>query len=551
MRQTSDYMLHSLRARLILLALALTGTSAAQTPVFSTLPILHVDIAHGQINRDAKTLVPCTLYAGGAGGRNVIGQTRADYRGQVAIKGRGATSWWLFPKTGYSIELRGPDGRDTSVSLLGMPAEEDWILHGPYSDKTLLRNALVYSLAGEIMAYAPRTRYVELVLGGDRRGVYLLTERIKRDRGRVAIKKLEAADSTGLALTGGYILKVDKADGEPGEGFRLPPPGGDPGARTTTLLHHYPKPSRITAPQRDYIEAFMTDVEARLASADYEDPVRGYPAVIDSESFADYLLLSELSRNIDAYRISTYFYKDRDDVDGRLHAGPAWDFNLGFGNANYCGADRVDGWSYEFESVCPGDMYQAPFWWTRLMSSQDFRRTVRDRYRALRRPGRLLADASLLERVDSLASLVDDEMFDRNEDRWQTLGNYVWPNPFVGSTRAEDLDYLKDWLARRARWMDGALDALVFADEPVSTERNAPWHVYPNPATDQLFFSGFSESNFPLTIEIANVSGRRLRQMTIEQPSLLLTGLPAGVYVLRVRAIGGGGWSSAERIVVR
>ena len=93
------------------------------------------------------------------------------------------------------------------TSLLGLPTENDFVLYGPYPDKSLLRNYLMYYLGNDIGQYAPRTRMCELYMDNDYRGFYLLVEKIKRDKNRVDIKKLESTDVSGIKLTGDIFLK--------------------------------------------------------------------------------------------------------------------------------------------------------------------------------------------------------------------------------------------------------------------------------------------------------------------------------------------------------
>ena len=146
-------------------------------------------------------------------GLNHLTDDPTDYDGPVTIEIRGASSQ-AFPKKGYSFETVDEYGQNNNVSLLGMPPENDWILHGPYTDKSLIRNALVYELGDRIHRYVSRRRFCELFVNDDYRGVYLLVEKIKRDANRVDLAKLLPSDTLGDELTGGYILKFDKFNGE-------------------------------------------------------------------------------------------------------------------------------------------------------------------------------------------------------------------------------------------------------------------------------------------------------------------------------------------------
>jgi len=188
-----------------------------QTLVESNLPIVTITtstpiLGDVKITADMKIAFDSTSTTLVNGPYNV-------YDGKIGIEFRGSSSLALFPKKGYGLETRDELGENLNISLLGMPAENDWVLHGPYSDKTLMRNALAYSIASDVMAYAPRIRFCELIIDDNYKGIYLLTEKIKRDSCRVNVPKLNPDEIDGDDVTGGYILKFDKFDGEEVDGF--------------------------------------------------------------------------------------------------------------------------------------------------------------------------------------------------------------------------------------------------------------------------------------------------------------------------------------------
>ena len=494
------------------------GLDAQSTPE-TTLPILHVGLAHEDIPDEERELTTLRIVDGGPGALNRFDDPGATLALDATIEVRGSTSATVFPKTGYGFELKGRDGADTSVALLGMPREEDWVLHGPYSDKTLVRNAFAYSLAGALMDYAPRTRFVELVAGGDYRGVYLLTERIKRDGDRVDIARLEPTDTTGDALTGGYILKVDKNTGEDFRdrpAFWLPIHGYPFGGQSRTqLLYHYPKPERVHASQRAYIRGWLTEFERRLASPEFDDPERGYLPLVDLASFVDYFLVNEVTRNVDAFRLSTYFYKSRDSDGGRLHMGPVWDFNLALANANYCFAEQVEGWVYRHPDYCPDDYFQPPFWYARLFESVHFRTALVARFADLRTRGPL-GTAALDARLDSLVGLVAGPPAARNFVRWPILDEHTWPNTFVPGTHERAVQHARTYLHQRVAWIERELARLVDADGATLPTRVRP-RLYPTyaPAGSRLTVAGVGVADYPLQVEWMDLAGRSLGASTV------------------------------------
>jgi hypothetical protein len=411
------------------------------------------------INTNGNTIVddPKVL-----GSMEIILEGAAVFSGPIAIEIRGASSQ-MFPKKSYGFETRDASNQDLDVSLLGLPEEEDWILHGPYSDKSLMRNMLIYELSRDIGRYASRTVFVELSLNGGHHGIYVLMEKLKRDDVRVAIDKLGPDENTGEDLTGGYILKIDKLSGSNfGEGYNslnsfssVHPPISSPTAQIR-FLYEYPDAEDITEQQREYISSYINTFENALASEDFADPDIGYTAYIDVPSFIDFFLLNELSNNVDGYRISTYLHKDRNQ---KLNMGPIWDFNLAFGNANYCNGGDFDVWAYKFNERCPGDFLMVPFWWHRLLQDPLFTAQVKQRWQELR--GSIFSEAEIFSKLSGYDDLLSiDNRLNNNFRTWQVLGNYVWPNQFVGNSHQEELDYLRQWIQNRLGWLDDAISTL-------------------------------------------------------------------------------------------
>jgi CotH kinase protein len=176
---------------------------------------------------------------------------------------------------------------------------------------------------------------------------------------------------------------------------------------------------------------------------------------LDVPSFIDFFLMNELSRNVDGLRISTYFHKNEDAIDPRLHAGPVWDFNLSLGNADYCNGQLTEGWAYEFNKVCPKDYWIIPFWWERLREDSLFKAETAKRWRTLRQT--TLSDKSIETLIQDLKAQLDQGAAQRNFEQWNILGKRVWPNYYIGKTWEEEVDYLQKWVLARAAWLDKSL----------------------------------------------------------------------------------------------
>ena len=372
-----------------------------------------------------------------------------------------------------------------------MAYDNDWILYAPYSDKSLIRNVLSYQMGWDTEHFAPRTQLCEVVLNGEYQGVYVFTEKIKRKDGKVGINSIESTENAGNELTGDYIMKIDKLTGGGQTAWVSSVPPFTGSTNPIRYQMHSPSIDSVTPTQLNYIQSKITDFEAALAGPNFADPVNGYAPYIDMESFIDFLLVNEISRNVDGYRISTYLHKLRDSEGGKIVAGPLWDFNLAFGNANYCAGGNTNGWAFDFYTVCSGDGNQVPFWWRRLVQDPEFAYQLNCRWQTLR--ASKWQTSSLMNYIDSLALYLDESQT-RNYQKWNTLGNYVWPNNFVGNTYAEEVNYLKTWITTRTAWMDANMFGSC-ADLGVQSKDKSDLLVFPNPANNKVTFQFGSPIN--------------------------------------------------------
>ncbi len=441
----------------------------------------------------------------GEGQTNHVWDSYNAYDGFIGIEFRGQSSLALFDKKGYGIETRNADGSNNNVSFLNFPEENDWVFHGPYSDKTLMRNALAYLLANDIMVYAPRVRFIELIINDDYQGVYLLTEKIKKDKDRVDIADLNDTDISGDELTGGYILKIDKASGPAfNDGFESSYKPFSGAWQTTSFLYHYPKPDDITFEQKQYIKNHIDQFEDLMKSDLYDDPNLGYPNWIDVESFIDFFIINELTKNPDAYRLSTYFHKDKDSNDPRIKMGPVWDFNLGLGNVDYCTGGSHTGFvATSFNSLCGDDFWVIHFWWERLLRDPNFIEGIKSRWEELR--AGVFSNERLVARIDSMENHLSQAQI-RNFQRYPILENYIWPNYTVEGSYSGEVQRLRNWIVSRAEWIDENLNILN------NTAYNSQWIIapkmYPNPIDDNSVIEHYSHVNANITLSIWNTSGQ-------------------------------------------
>jgi len=469
----------------------------------SNLQIMIIETAAQQPIPDEPKIMARMGLIDNEGARNELTDAFNDYDGLIGIERRGSSSQ-SFPKVGYGFETREEDGSNNNVKLLGMPKENDWVLHGPYSDKSLMRNALAYTIGRELMDYAPRVRFCELMINGDYQGVYLLTEKIKRDGNRVDVNNLKADENSGDDLTGGYILKIDKFTGANNGNWTSDYPAQDNIDFYINFQYDSPEADEITSEQINYIQNYVGDFEDALAGDDFIDIENGYRKYIDPETFIRFWIVNELAKNVDGYRLSTYFYKDKNSIDPKIKMGPIWDFNLGFGNADYCTSGNPEGWVYnQFNEVCPQDGVPIPFWWKRLLEDPNFQIELVEDWRTLRQNE--LSTDKVIAKVDSMQTLLAEAQT-RNFARWEVLGNYVWPNFFIGNTYEEEVTWLKNWLTDRLNWMDANIDFLL----PIQTFLpHQSSSVFPNPFQKQ-FTLAFSPTTIisNATLQITDASGK-------------------------------------------
>ena len=471
---------------------------------FSHLPIIVVNTSGQEIPNEDKITAHMGIIDNGPGETNYLSDPYNHYDGFIGIEIRGSSTTW-FPKKQFAVETRDSLGENNNISLFGMPEENDWIFNAPYTDKSLMRKVIIYKMARDAGRYASRTHYFELVINGDYKGLYVMFEKVKRDDNRVAVSKLEPDETTGDDLTGGYIIKIDKWDGENVGGWYSEPPSEQYGG--FYYQYHYPKPDEIVYEQQQYINNYMDNFEQLVLSDDFANPETGYPSIIHWESFVDFFIMQEITKNVDGYRLSSYLYKDKDSDDGRLVAGPIWDFNLGFGNADYYEGWDTQGW--QVEANLPNDDFSIPFWWCVIWTDQNFRWSVQQRWHALRND--FLSNSSVNSLIDSLHTHIGQAV-DRNFERWPTLGQYVWPNYYIGQTYEDEIEYLRNWIIDRMEWMDNELLS-THTTMCLTPENFSINPLYPNPFNQSVSIRYDIPLDSKIKLNVYNINGEHIHTL--------------------------------------
>ena len=482
----------------LLFSLFLTTELFSQNVLTSSnLPILVISTENNDVIPDEpKIRAHMGVIWHEDGSRNNIGDPYDHYNGFIGIEVRGNASQ-MFPKKPYTMETRTVTGENNNVKLLGLPRENDWILRAGFIDKTLMRDALAYSLGRGTGRWAPRTRHCELVINGEYVGVYTLVERIKPDNDRLDIAKMDADDIAGDSLTGGYIYEISQD-------------GRDFGGRRRFV---YPSANDVTPEQADYIRNYVESVHDVMNQTDYTHPQRGYPALIDVDSFIDEILVQEATKNSDTYGWSSFFHKDR---LGKLNAGPLWDFDQAMSNSTFNDGPNHEEWIIEKSETETWLRDNYPSFWIQLFREPGFKTRLADRWFELRQgPFRNDRVAFLIDSISSHLA----EAQDRNFEKWPILGVELWrstPGWATRNTYQKEVGYLRSFLIKRLRWMDGQLESDTSVSDPRAQAVGQPGlAVYPNPAAGTNRFEYRLPERGRVTMWITNIRGQRVRELQI------------------------------------
>jgi len=408
-----------------------------------------------------------------------------DTTARIGLNIRGSSTQGLAKKS-FAVETWDEYNDDFNVPVLDMPSESDWVLYAPnFFDKSLIHNPLMHELSRQIGRYSPRVRMTEVFtsfgsgavnytspLVGNYNGIYVLEEKIKRDTDRVDIAKLEPMDTNNPAITGGYMMKVDRADADE----RTLSAGGLGMVYVEPSMKDYAAyPGR--ALQESYLAGYFNSFYSALNSANWTNPATGYAAWIDVDSWIDHHILNVAALSSDALRLSAYFFKDREK---KIEMGPLWDFDRGLGTGvsddwrawnprSWMGSNPLGagGSDYGTDFFNSGAVFSNP-WYRKLTQDPDFWQKWIDRYQALRRNE--FSTNSLFALVDCLVGPLTLAQ-SREQSRWVGSGgsdtsprsgtitapsgypdrtySYSFPGTFQG-----EIAFQKKWLADRLNFMD-------------------------------------------------------------------------------------------------
>ena len=375
---------------------------------FTGLPIIFLTTDEPVVSKDDYVTGTFRL----DGGRNYDSVDQMDMK----IRGRGNSTWALHPKKPYQMKL------ESKRDLFGMLEDKKWLFLAEYSDKTLLRNHLAFELGRRTsLRWTPSGHFAEVFVNGEHDGFYHISEKVEDGSNRVDI-----GDT-------GFLLEIDQPS-------RLDP--DDVSFRTDTYLINIKEPGlAYSDPEFNQVRTHINQFESILFGDNFADPVAGYRAYADVDSFIDWFLVNEIAKNVDAQWYSSIFFHW---IPGeKIRMGPIWDFDLGFGNVDYADATFPEGWWVRWNS-----------WIARMLEDPYFAARVKERY--------ALMDSQRPEIKEAIYAWAEQLNLSQaeNDSIWQTLGNYVWPNPVVYDTYEEEVEHLVTWLDTRMDWLAESVETL-------------------------------------------------------------------------------------------
>ena len=397
----------------------------------SGIPSVYINTEGGAPILDKENYVEATIKIDGDGKYD-------NFEGKTSIRGRG-NSTWEMPKKPYKLKL------DKEAPLFGMNSHREWAVLANYFDKTFLRNITAFEISRIAeMSWTPSSVSFELYLNEAYQGVYAMTEQVRVSKERFDIELVKPTDISGEALTGGYFLELDFHFDEAYK-FKT---------ERAKLPIMFKDPKKPTVEQFNYVQSYYNLAEEVLYSENYRDSENGYRKYIDVESFINYYIVQELSKNVDGNMRGSCFMAIR--RNGKIEQPLVWDFDLAFGNADYItweqGATSA-GWDGWYIKTC------SP-WFDRLFEDPQFVEELKDRWNELK------------PQLDKLPSFIKehalmlDDAQTRNFSTKETNGagwdiNKVdWNTSRVSGSYKAEINYLVTFVEKRIGWLDSNINKL-------------------------------------------------------------------------------------------
>ncbi|MEW6998682.1 CotH kinase family protein [Colwelliaceae bacterium BS250] len=378
--------------------------------VFTGLPIIYLNTDDGgQINSKDD-------YITGSVSVNPNTNSTGLSNVPMKIRGRGNSTWFTHPKKPYQMKL------NDKAEFLGMPNDKKWLFLAEYSDKTLLRNTIAFEM-GHIsnLDWTPASTFAEVFINNQYNGTYNITQKVEESDNRVAL-----GDT-------GYLLEIDQFD-------RLD--ADDTYFYSNDFLINIKEPDlEFDSSEYNYIKALIKEFESVLHGTQFKDPTLGYAQYIDIDSFIDWYLISEITKNVDSKFFSSIYLNVKPGE--KIKMGPLWDFDLSFGNTDYADSQYYYGFWVKDHP-----------WYARLFQDPEFVNKIRTRFAYFKDN-----QSYIIDKISQQAKYLDDAQQENNK-KWQTIGIYVWPNAVVLDTYEQEVQHMKTWYLNRMNWLESAFNNL-------------------------------------------------------------------------------------------
>lgn len=415
------------------------------------LPLISIETNGQKIPgeaRDGSTVEVKVTTFNNNDGKNSLSSNK-ETEGKARIRYRGNSSM-QFDKKGYLMKLIDENGEDREEKIFGMDLHDEWALHGPFLDKTLIRNYMWYNIYSQIDGNAPKVRFCEMILDGKYMGLYLMVETVARSEyGRVQISKYDEKKTASS-----YLVQLDREleedDNKHLENFsKYTRKMEDTEIRddgSELVIHHgqdleikYPPEDIITEDTIKYITEDISEFEKALYSYDYNKKKDGYKSYINFDSFVNYFIINEFTLNNDAGYRSTYLYKD---ARGKLTLY-LWDMNNTFDNF--------------FKEILVNQDFTLKnrVWYNMILKDEKFVNEVINRYNELRKT--YLNEEYLLNYIDDTIEYLGPAI-ERNYTVWGY--SFIKENGLLIPTERnltsykEAIEQYKNAIHERGTWLD-------------------------------------------------------------------------------------------------
>ena len=359
----------------------------------------------------------------------------------MEIRGRGNSTWYFHPKKPYQMKLA------EKAKFLDMPNDKKWLFLAEYSDKTMLRNTMAMEMGyTSSLDWTPEGEFAEVYINGEYNGTYNITQKVEEKSNRVDI-----GDN-------GYLMEIDQPERLDADDHYVSSGSFPVIAFKAPDINDIIEESGLEAANetKNRISTFINTFESALYGSNFGDPTSGYAKYIDVESFIDWFLINEITKNVDAKNFSSIYFNVvlDENNEGKIKMGPLWDFDLSFGNNNYSDSEFPERWWIKENA-----------WIARLMQDPAFEKQVKikfhDHYYAKK--------DSILDLITTYAEALKSSAV-QNDLRWSPhLGTEVWPNANQGDVATgntglagynDAIGYMKQWYSTRMEWLKDNLPSV-------------------------------------------------------------------------------------------